>query len=532
MAVSLVTEINVNEVSEEKNSDEKIDFASQEISKETEDSISVINVSNLKNETKNNETRASTERTQIDFSDSISVLSTNDVSHKILPENIGTETMYQSIAKNLFKTIIFSVGIILACLLLVVPWTTIPRTNTIVYPSFWWEPCLPFTIYWIVTAGTEFLNLTIWTKEKLLISLNVFTTLSIMYVTPALLSYVISYLIWSVHLGYNHPLPYFGMVNMPLWIVGMTGLWLFLPSVVLAQKEFRRKLKVYTIWSLWCLLLMIPFEVLSYLFVNLSSELQFIFAFVLAAQRELDSWVRTRLVHKMTRDKDEDAMALNTINVSTNYAYYIAIRFVDAELSTVVCVIAIDFVIHLRQAIAIVKDHRKLMAEENEESNIETNINLTNLIVSELVEGFVPVIYGCCIAMAYFGPNAHILVNVGCDFWGQEIKDIDAIFISMLLLFAFDTVSVILTSILLWRMIHVNMMQKFCSALGKCWLYFTVKLGYALMISYFGQDVNVGMDATGEFKWITPEGRLVLIQNSSDITKEEKLELLANKTLI
>ena len=62
MAVSLITEINVNEVSEEKNSDEQIDFASQQISKDTEDSISVINLANLKIETSFQDKSYSTNR--------------------------------------------------------------------------------------------------------------------------------------------------------------------------------------------------------------------------------------------------------------------------------------------------------------------------------------------------------------------------------------------------------------------------------------------------------------------------------------
>ena len=52
------------------------------------------------------------------------------------------------------------------------------------------------------------------------------------------------------------------------------------------------------------------------------------------------------------------------------------------------------------------------------------------------------------------------------------------------------------------------------------------------MSGYFAfADINVGMDSTGSYDWITPEGRLNLINNSIDLTDEEKLMLLEDVIL-
>ena len=56
-----------------------------------------------------------------------------------------------------------------------------------------------------------------------------------------------------------------------------------------------------------------------------------------------------------------------------------------------------------------------------------------------------------------------------------------------------------------------------------------VNLG--LKFSFNERDVNLGIDATGEFEWITSDGRLSLILNSTDLTDEEKSIFFVNTTL-
>ena len=133
--------------------------------------------------------------------------------------------------------------------------------------------------------------------------------------------------------------------------------------------------------------------------------------------------------------------------------------------------------------------------------------------------------------MAYYGPNAHLLVSVGSDYWGEKIEDIGDYLYSMLILFTFDTISVLVTSIILWKVININMFQEFCGILAKYWNFLFIKLAYNMAGYFTSLDVNLGGDATGEFSWITPDARLSLIYNSKDLTDEAKSILLANTTL-
>ena len=76
------------------------------------------------------------------------------------------------------------------------------------------------------------------------------------------------------------------------------------------------------------------------------------------------------------------------------------------------------------------------------------------------------------------------------------------------------------------------MIQEFHDGIKKYWFFFVMKLGLT-MSGYFSiTDVNLGMDVSGRFVWITSAGRDFLIYNSSEQTDEEKSMLLTNTSLI
>ena len=151
-----------------------------------------------------------------------------------------------------------------------------------------------------------------------------------------------------------------------------------------------------------------------------------------------------------------------------------------------------------------------------EMSSIET----TNLILGELVEGFLPLIYAICMAMTHYGPNDKLFANIGNRFWGEPIEDVDNVFRVMGILYTVDTISAVINSLLLWKFTKINMIQEFCRVLSKYWLFIVIKLSY-IMTSYFASlDVNFGLDSSSRFEWITPKGRLILIRNSTEISDE------------
>ena len=75
------------------------------------------------------------------------------------------------------------------------------------------------------------------------------------------------------------------------------------------------------------------------------------------------------------------------------------------------------------------------------------------------------------------------------------------------------------------------MLNEFCRVLSKYWFFIAVKLALN-MIAYFAtNDINMGMDGTLTFQWMSQEGWINLVNNSNELTVEEKNDLLETTRL-
>ena len=53
-----------------------------------------------------------------------------------------------------------------------------------------------------------------------------------------------------------------------------------------------------------------------------------------------------------------------------------------------------------------------------------------------------------------------------------------------------------------------------------------VKFATKMCTWFATKDINFGMDSTGNWDWITDDGRVQLISNSNDLSDEEKTAFL------
>ena len=92
---------------------------------------------------------------------------------RIEEQNEELDYTFLSQTKNILQIILMVFGILASCILTAVPWTLVPRTNSIFYQSSWMEILLPSTTILLIYAGNAAVNLSIWTKEKQLLSFRV-----------------------------------------------------------------------------------------------------------------------------------------------------------------------------------------------------------------------------------------------------------------------------------------------------------------------------------------------------------------------
>ena len=229
--------------------------------------------------------------------------------------------------KDILEALGISVfGIIGFSLLFTVPWTSIPRTNSIIYQSHWMELLLPLATVPTLVAGILFLELINWTKEEKMKSMWIYLRLFSMQLIPFDILYVSSYLIWSVYLEYNHPFPQLVLLLMFNQVIPVIALWFVLPSHLMAKKDFRKKMKIYSVYLLWLLGTLYLKEFLAYLFIFPPGGFQFLVPFIITACRELDELVRSKFVTKMMGVQDEIATVHSTVVVICGYAPFMSMK--------------------------------------------------------------------------------------------------------------------------------------------------------------------------------------------------------------
>ena len=152
---------------------------------------------------------------------------------------------------------------------------------------------------------------------------------------------------------------------------------------------------------------------------------------------------------------------------------------------------------------------------------------LRKLALAEITEGMTPIAYAIGFFCAYYGYNGTILGNVKNDYWGyRKVEDIEYLFQMMLLLFGFDALCVLVNSFILSSLTDVSLLRECCRILKRYWHFISVKFTLKLILIFATKDINLGMDSTGKWNWITNEGRVRLINGSTVVSNEEKALLL------
>ena len=155
----------------------------------------------------------------------LSVFAVDDISYQVETDEITRLTRPFDV-KDVFKALLSCLAIIAFCVFFAILWTIIPRTNSIIYQSYWMEVYLPVCSSFMLSAGTYLLDLIHWTKEKDLRSIKVYLKMFFVMVIPCFALYIVCYVIWSVWLEFNHPLPYLAIICLMLaWLIFPLTLW-------------------------------------------------------------------------------------------------------------------------------------------------------------------------------------------------------------------------------------------------------------------------------------------------------------------
>ena len=331
-------------------------------------------------------------------------------------------------------------------------------------------------------------------------------------------SFIICYLIWTTILKYNPPIPFFGLLYFFLnRILSQISFPFLLPSSVTNEIELKEKLKYFTIFELCLIITFFNMSFLTTIFMKLeNTNAQCIMALLIPAAKGFNKLICSKVLHKVAGTEDKRANALLTIKMNCTYGLYVAICLVGARSTTVFCLVVSEFLIQSHMTYQIVKLHKITSFPGDAKLQKNKKKAITNLILAELGEGLVPLSYALSFSMAYYGPNAELIGNIKNGYWQfKAVDDESWTFLIMLGLFTTDLVCLVVNAIIIWNSSNVNILREFCFTLKKNWYIMALVIANDNYFRFLLNDVNLALDLTGEFSWITNYTNFNATYNSS-----------------
>ena len=142
--------------------------------------------------------------------------------------------------------------------------TSVPRKDSILYPDYWYEGMISIVTGLLFRSTcNHIIELFTFTGQKCLQTKSHFTKVFLICSMVFVASYCISYYIWTVYMGYNHPMPFVGMFFLLGEIAIHLVFWFLFPLELRIKIQLQEQCKAYLIWRVWMILQKIPNQILS-----------------------------------------------------------------------------------------------------------------------------------------------------------------------------------------------------------------------------------------------------------------------------
>ena len=361
---------------------------------------------------------------------------------------------------------------VLCCVLFCVPFMVIPQHDVLEYPKYWYELMIPVTcglmVFWAFLTTLRF---HVFFKDiGMQVSVKMWLIIFLSFTVPYNITYCLCKMIWTDFLGYNHPLPFIGIIPCVVKTpFVMATLWYLFPIELRRVVMMKKRIFAFLMYTMMFYMACIIRNALIVGMLVIPTQYQPCMAVVIRMLREFDSWYLVKLGKKATYENNRDAEILTVIEYNCNYSAFLAIALGQlATPMTVYAILFIEFIFKIYHVINIVKFTRKIDAGSAEKEKLDTKreYTLQNLIVVELVGIVVPIAYILAVLMAYYGPNGVIIGNISNSYWSYTaITDIWKLLSGIGLMLVVDCVTIIFGSFLLWKVSSVNCIKVGCKIL-------------------------------------------------------------------
>ena len=360
-------------------------------------------------------------------------------------------------------------------------YTLIPFHNILLAQEYWYEIMImmipnfcSWAIYYIFLKFGYCMNIETIRKLSYIAKISIFTNVICFLITSIL------YILWVHLLERNWPFPWLG-ITMTTFMVFLLlpTIWFGFPEDWRKNPEFRKRLKN----CIWMQLYGVAINFLYFFYYGIlagtkDTNYQPISALVLTVIREVNVWVWSKLVAKMANGDEQGAQMVAGYNIGGRHGIHVCNTIGGiASANTAYLLLGIDFSINIYLAVKVV------WLRKRGQEKIGQQIDLIQaLVLNELLEFIIPLGFLAVQAMAYYGPNAGIMLDVGAEIWtGGKIDNIWDASNAILWFFCLDFISVIVTGTILWVFGKINLFKAFCMLTKEFFVPLTLIPAYLIM---------------------------------------------------
>ena len=346
--------------------------------------------------------------------------------------------------------------------------TLLPVNNVLIYPEYWYEilfSTTSFHLFWACSSAIETSMLLgdIIKKGTLKLSIDIFLVLK----TIEILAISFMHLICSDIVGYYEPIPFRYLIMAYLCGFGyLLRLW-FLYAKYSGTEPKLRKRGITLVWyGFWTIIVIVQLNIITNVLGKVERDVQWLVALILPLTKEINDRIIGVAIRRAGPPENQaQSKFIGKIVINVMYSYCIAVTLANlATKATEYVLLGINFFIDMSlcyKAIRIDKKVSTAQSDTNEKQGIR------NQVLTELI----PLAFMGAFCIAYYGPNANILGNVGCEIWQyKKIEDFRAFIMPVAEMALIDTGSVILAGISLWWFCRINLWTEYCKTIKKYWV--------------------------------------------------------------
>ena len=356
--------------------------------------------------------------------------------------------------------------------------TLIPNVDIVRYPEYWYvQPSLPVGLCLLYSAGA-IVNCSAWMNIKIIKNWRNFTLCALSGIIFFVSVWGVGTLGWWL-IGYYPPVPLSGILaGYSIAISNYFTIWFLFSKEWRKIAEFRKRVKYYLVALTLSQFLTLQYNILAkFLFEYKESGYQWLIALTLPLVIEFNSWVVTKLATKASAGDARTVEVTCSHLMGTRHSLFLTYTLGSIATDTTSNIIlATDYLINLSLVIRLIRLKKK------DPLNAEKQIDLLqDLVLAEMIEFVVPLVYVLVLCSGYFGPNSALIGNVGNSYFqynkvdnlGEGLKTIGTFILV-------DIFSLISNTLILRIFAKISVYKALCVYVKKYGVIFTINLTLVL----------------------------------------------------